>query len=418
MNIKLKFRMLWVLAFMLATPWAVAQKDIPPYGFAGEDFCKVNPDPNVDVVVHLGLDEVYSNDESFYEWRLLEAPAESKHQPNSDNVFYDKHQHYATAWLDVEGDYVFSLQRMSKYGYQTENVTVSVRTRPEIVSVEALKKCYNTDDQVTRSQFKIETDPPDMEELVEIANPDEVMTKVTSVFRGSKSQIPVHFVIKKDAVDPNPVDSDKSCMITVSNQNTAFTMSVGFITLVDNIRKLQEAGRAAKKYVELLDNGKLPWDPIFDGGVDVKVYEKCCQDEEAAFLYLDAYLKFGVGLDLPIRIIPGVYAPIYAQIVGIVSLPGLEATMRQDGDFLARCGDIKVAGVLIVEGGAGIGIGDPAALGFDINLVLGGDIGAQYNITQGEWKFDGAHVYIIFRLRLRTILGDHVFDVVLLKYPS
>lgn len=374
MNVSFKFRLLWVLAFMLAAPWAMAQKDIPPYGFAGEDQIVVSSSLTQ---VMLGLDEVYDNDDSYYEWSLISHPDDYYEPPMGTFPYGGGSSHRTVAVVDVKGDYIFCLTRLSKYGYQKDEVRVTVKDVADIVMVKPKKEkeCFQPGAPISIGDFFIITDPPGYEKYVMLAEDSQTACDVSPVSFTEDQEI--HFLVKHHDSDGSPELSDKSCKISVYDQVDFVTAEFSEKDIVKALSSFSDMAKELSNCFEALNSGKdmneygtvteAPITPICDILLDLSFFRKCCDNTDSYYLNYVVKGQFGVGLRFPIPIVPGVYALVVGSFVFSPDLNGFVCLAGSN-----NCGDPFTL-ELIGRGelGAGLGVGSPGTFNLEATIIGG-----------------------------------------------
>lgn len=365
---------MWVFAFLLAAPWAMAQKDIPPYGFAGEDRIVLNPG-QVYFTVQLGLDEVYDNDDSYYEWTLISCPDDYTPPPTGTFPNGGNFLRKTIANVSVKGDYIFCLTRLSKYGYQKDEVRISVKDIAEIVMVKPKKdkECFKPDVPLSIEDFEIVTNPIGYNRLVMLAEDSQTAGDVSPGSITESQEI--HFLVKHNDSDASPVPSNASCKITVFEEVQFLSAEFSENDIVQALSKISESVKDFAEVLEKLNSGKQdeitleesPISPICDVFVDLNFYRRCCGNIDSYYLNYVVKGEFGVGIRIPLPIVPGLYGLISGKFVFSPDLSGFVCLAGND-----KCGDpFSIDLIGRGEIGAGLGVGSPGAVNLEA-IIVGG----------------------------------------------
>lgn len=433
MNSVFKVRMFWVFAFLLVAPWAMAQKDIPVYGFAGEDFSILNASQDL-AVIYLGLDEVYDNDDSYYEWHLYSAPENYTEPPygtiapetNGGNV----HKHRVNATVTLEGEYIFELVRISKYGYQKDYVVVTVRTFPVITNIEAKydRDCYTDGDVIDINDFLIETDPPGMSGQVSLADDSKVASAPPMLPYSSQT---LHFLVRSTTSE-STVLSDKTYSIDVYSNDVKFALGLDptFEKLQKKITSLNSLSNAlGNKIMNCIPGpikNKLPLQPVANIYVNPSFYVDCCNGRSTNHLVVEIIGKAGVKIDVNIPIVPAVYAGIVGEIT--VS-PNFTLDFVSEEAFARGCeADATISLTVHGEIGGQVGVGiikddenthqtpdsfETPSFGARGQVVGAFDCGLVFAAYQGQnWDFTGIQFSLIIRAVVDYGIGSFRWEYV------
>lgn len=362
------------------------------------------------MVISLGLNEVYDNDDSYYEWELLSHPAE--YIPPVGGAFEgNNHGHYVTAKVSVEGDYLFCLIRLSKYGYQKDEVLITVKDYPKVVSVKAKAEyeCFHPEEELQEQYFEIVTDPPGYDYLVVLAEDSRQAVSVGNASFTEDQEI--HFLVKRNENDPSPKPSDAKCHIPVFEEYDIVSVDLGPGSIYDALKDFVQVG---KKIKDIIDDSKTlnEYDQISGSPVEIisevdfsaGFIDKCCNHNDGLYLNYSLVGKVGAGINWPIPICPGVYAIIAGEITGGLDLNGTAALPGADGD----CGDpIELDVIISGELGVGIGVGVPGT--FNLEATVKGGMEARAQLTTGdsvEPKIKYVKATVVINLTLNYVVGS------------
>lgn len=428
MNINVKFRLMWVLAFLLAAPWAMAQKDIPVYGFAGEDHTVLNPshEPRD---VYLGLDEIYDNDDSYYEWSLTSAPNDYE-EPyygtistmiNGGNV----HVHRLKAVISVPGEYIFQCVRLSKFGYQKDYVVITVTDFAVIKSITNRNKqeCWLEGDTITIDQFDITTDPPGVSDLISLAEDSKVAhaNSGPNVITGAGEQT-LSFLIHSNI--GNHVElSDKTHAITVYYDIKHTTSADPILDkIVPKIETLDKLGkrlseRITNKWGDLL--GEQPIKIIATVYANPTYYQDCCNGRETNHLSVEVGGVAGIHIEFNVYVLPALL--VYVGIEGeITAKPNFTLDFVSDEALRYGCeteGTVQLDVHAEIGGQVGIGTSGntaaPVALGVKGQVVGAFDMKVVF-ISSGKenWDFKGVKFSLIVRVIVDYAIGSYTWQYV------
>ncbi len=199
-------KMLFVLLFV-----SMGLKSYSQSGpvFAGEDRYVFFDKTVGSVDVKLGKTD--TNDDVYYRWEVYR-------QSEDGSCFIDNELiSNPTVSIFAPGEYIFKCTQVSKYGHKKEYVVVNATSRVDILDVKPkASKCFIHGSTLTRDDFNIVTQPPGLEEYVEIK-------ERTDVLNGSMNKLwPLYMhVVKFMAIDEDGeyYESKMTCNIPVINEN-------------------------------------------------------------------------------------------------------------------------------------------------------------------------------------------------------
>lgn len=412
----LKLRLLWGLAFLLVAPCAVAQKEIPPYGFAGEDFTVLNPSEEY-IMIDLGIDEAYDNDDSYYEWRLTSHPEEYQAPSmgaippdiNGGNV----HKHRLRAYVSKMGTYKYELIRISKYGYQKDELIVTVRGTVAIVSISTEKECWEKNEDIDINDFSFQTDPPGFSRLVSLADDSKKALEDGQI---------LHFLVRSNNAFGDYELSDKTWPIVVYGE---WELSVGIEPEIEQfVEKLKQIMDIADEMDKKLDKDvpkalkkSLPIQPIKDVYVAPSYYKNCCNGRGTNHVSIEIGGKVGIKFESPPIFI---IAPIvYAKIVGKISaqpnvtLDFVSKEAQKHGCDINGTISIPVHGEIGGEVGAGFDDLDFGVKGQVVGAVDGTIV--LLSSSEENFKFSGWEFSLIIRAIVEYGIGSFQWEWVAAK---
>lgn len=139
-----------------------------PYepGFAGGDKSAFY-DRNLGYV-YVDVGKTDSRKNVYYKWEVLDVP-------DAGNVeFSDIYSSKTTVKLDKPGVYVLRCIQMSKYGRKSECIYVNVSSKVNLISVRRKDICYYNTSAILKHDFEYETDPPGLEDYINLLPPDVI----------------------------------------------------------------------------------------------------------------------------------------------------------------------------------------------------------------------------------------------------
>ena len=328
-----------VLAMMMATP--LTAQGLKVSGFAGKDqelyFVPSQSHPSK--TIFLGSDDPATRDKDCqFWWKILESPndSENDYQWISQDVYNPQFRAF------VGGDYVVQATRVSKYGYQTETVCVTLASEVKLVKATTKIDCWSNGDAVHPSNFEFETSPPNYDYLVEVRDDDQIIGASGNWFGDEE----IHFKIRTPETDEY-TDCEETAEIYVStgdwyDLSFGVPKKGGFSKYVEDletgIKKLKEAksvltnaankGKKFQSLISLVEKAN----PAVTRYVEVKprtqvnfhnfcINMSCCQADDgtiAPLAFIKTQLELDIGVDITGRF------PLYPPIPNI----GLQLVLK------------------------------------------------------------------------------------------
>lgn len=269
----------------------------------------------------------------------------------------------------------YMVKRISKNGIEEDEVKVRVEDSIAIVSVKAKYKCYNHGDNISPSQFEIETEPAGYESLVTVSP----TTATNSAGLGIENNCPLTFTLNH-----NGHTSTKTLTTTVYNSDLVSPLdlmgnSISTIyMMVKNMKTFQEIWDNLESVANIVnyltEASPCGWkNPKPQDNVEwVKVTPKmlCCGHVPAYALQIQfAKLSYGnsFGCRFPFYGIPYVAS---ADIVFNLSAEIFAGPVTGIISTNDSCGQvcIPVGVTLAVNGGVGVSVGGGKILAADLLL--------------------------------------------------
>lgn len=315
-----------------------------------------------------------------------------EHSESDGNVsfqdFSQREQPIAKIYITSEsgvGSFVFSCTRTSKYGYQKEYVTVTLKNTIETM-VKAKNDCWAHGDDITEDQFEITTNPPGYEEHVIL----DLDSKKAENFVGPiHDKQTLHFV--SDDPSRYPIE-DKDVIIDVIRAGYSQGISVGGNeslpkmiqalkeggTFLEKMKRIEDATEPFKKFSGLPVKLDFPHD--FHVGVSGGM--ECCNGGEARFVDLSGggYIGVNFELDFPVPPCPFVHLFVGLTASFTLNFAGYRWTYHTECDD-CDCGgasflDFRLGGELY--GGVSIEAGSRDFLSVSGTITGGLDWGGKF----------------------------------------
>ena len=139
-----------------------------PYepGFAGGDKSVFFDRDLGYVYVDIGTEDTRSN--VYYKWEVLDVPDAGSAE------FSDIYSCKTTVKLDKPGEYVLRCIQMSNYGRKSECIYINVSSKVDLISVRRKDICYYNTSAILKHDFEYETDPPGLEDYINLLPPDVI----------------------------------------------------------------------------------------------------------------------------------------------------------------------------------------------------------------------------------------------------
>lgn len=389
-----------IITLIFATS-ALSAQAIKPNGFAGENQA-VFTKPGTGKLVTLGAG---GDSESFFVWEVVSQPDGTQY------VMFDKNKSQCSVLVTEEGSYVYTVTRLSHYGYQTEMVTVDVSHNFDIISIKPKSghNCTMTGTVMTVQDFDIETYPPmdDVYDYVDVKGGSFTTFAQSTVAFLDIVAGTVPFVQKRYINDDYQwVDINQKAKVHVHDE-TALNIGVGekelnsleskiakHFTEKHEYKKFKTIGKFVdsahdmiggklKKYTDAIKGISPGIEPYANanGALYGRVCEDCYEDKLAAKFSIEGGVTFATGIKgkfpttWSIPKIGGVY---------VIFDVGLSAMVKPHIDFWSG-----IDGAFGIDGG------------IDVPIDLTGGIGASAAFSDP----DVLSINAMARLRLNATLS-------------
>ena len=423
MNKKMKFRLLLVLAFMLAAPRAMAQRDIPPVDFIGECSRRdilYDAAGNFNQII-IGLNETYDNDDSFYEWKYISSVPPVEREPTLGSDGRGINRPLVAVRVYEAAEYTFQLTRISKYGYQREEMTLEI-VRPLIVDVRPVFECYSPQEDIHIEDFVIETDPPGFSHFVALAPDSQVAVSPTSnAFQNFDFLQTIHFLVKAYENGPYYFESEKTCKIRVNNESA----SLRHIDI--DAHRIYKAFKGLKTGLQEIIAHMKKGAPAFGGAKPVLGFrfrmtrlDKCCNHFE------DRYVRITVNGMGGYTYMKAVYlfeTPIFAYVSGSFIIEP-SAKLLLPGSGTGDCKGMEgFSAVVKAEASGGFGAGVAGMVDVETGIVVRGKASVDWSLKdfENDIGFYGCTLNgqfgVYWRVKSNFIIGDSFHDFVIWETP-
>lgn len=287
--------------------------------WAGKDTVVVI-DPNQPLNVTIGMPN--PDNRVCYTWSCSQA-----HQVITTNI----HQPQVTVQIDQSGIYTYQVKRVSKNGVEEDEVKVDVRDCILLARFEPKVECFNENQEVLRTDFYIETDPPGYEGNVSIT-PIKTPTNST----GNEVQSRVFTATIECENDPGFIEFDTCSVNVVKNSPvTEHSTTFGVVDAIERAIDIfckAEKNPAVKKTTSFFDKfgnsvlGKaIPCSPSFSMDVTAATTtpeEFCCEGT----------IQHGTRLNLPsVTLSAGVNCAFPVPLPGLSMCKALRMTFSIKG---------------------------------------------------------------------------------------
>lgn len=312
-------------------------------GFVGEDQHILRE--NETEIIKLGVKSDFDYDEYvFYKWEIVDHPDDDA------GMLSNTDQAQTELTVTAEGTYVCKCFRVSKYGFQTEYVTIDICDEIVIKSIESNKECFATGTALDVSDFDIVTDPPGYEEIVELmpgsevakrstgfGNPFTVGVGMSGFSYGAQSDEPVYFHVRRKDDTYYVPDNNMAKIVVVDASVISYGTNVpigktGFdrVSLlakkVNHFRKKLSNSDWLKELKALRDPASLSLDFNLSPGAS---YDCCDDNVLRPILSLDASLALTAALHS------------YIQLP--IPFTGFDITLASSGAFNLTAGRFNIA---------------------------------------------------------------------------
>lgn len=381
LNRKLKF--FWLVTALLSVG-SLAGQDLKMNGFAGEDMSVLflpNPENPYKEITLGSTDPGMTDGYCSFSWKVVKDPC----TPCCELLYRQSKRPTLKVWNT--GEYVLEATRVSKYGYQTETVCVTVVSEIRLVKATSNKDCWENGDPVNASDFDFVTDPPGLESYVQVHEDDRIIGRFWNWYGEEE----VRFKIM-NPVDETYQDCDVTAVIYVS-RGTFVDFSTTIIGTGTNLPKnlatmkkfattIKQAKKLTDKFKGAVNLAKSFLHPDFpitpdnkaEFNMDVAVYESCCESDGVT--QKNAYCKLGGNLDFFGGV--KVRAPLFPSHpkFGLFITGGFGVGFAVNGEFQLStiCFDpsLSFQPYFRVNVGAQISVMDPDIFSVNANLFVDG----------------------------------------------
>lgn len=325
-------------------------------GFAGDDDCvflgdkdsesiNLGKDPESDVMDPKGIAQLY------FKWEIVDNPGGYGSLSETDTP-------KTVLTVTHNGSYVCKCSRISKYGYQTETVTITVYDEVNFSSITMADhiQCFPVGATLNESDFTIVTNPPGFEDRVELM-PDYKVAKRSpwfSVGVESKETVRFHY---RQFDGSYYVPNHNECEIIVVDDSKSFaSMEVPIgKTLIDRMKTAKDYITKVKNTMEndkWLD-GLKGQSPLFwnlDFNVTPYWSEECCDNKTKDVTVIDFSLALegGVHWYFPLPVFPNFGFDLTIGVEGSAGVTGKRFNgCKPSGDINYSVGGSLVAKAML-----------------------------------------------------------------------
>ena len=288
-----------------------------------------------------------NDDEVQYYWELV------RKDENTNAFFPDENTRkkpITTAQISSEaglGDFVFCCSRVSKYGYQKEFVTITLKNTIDVI-ITPKNDCWSHGDQIKIDQFDIITTPKDLESHVDLDADSREAVNVAGPIHDTQE---LHFISDEPSRFPLN-ESNTNVTINVIRTSDFGGFHVDIPTKVGKMCKALKEGsdiknklEKVKKFTEPLKKfGPVDFSPVFNGDVDFVGGIECCQGGQAKFINFSGGFTAGVHfeIDAPLPPCPAIH--FYAGLDASVSVNLFQIRWN----YQKRCSECNCGGVSFI----------------------------------------------------------------------
>ena len=303
-----------------------------------------------------------NEDEVQYYWEIIDSDGMAFFP--DENIRKQPITNACISSEDGTGDFVFCCTRISKYGYQKEYVTVTMKNTIEVIA-SPNQDCWAHGDYIKTDQFEIDTNPKGFKSHI-ILDSDSRKAINHNHFSSHDTQ-EIHFISDDPARYPVEENTYTISVIEESNDIGAeIPISSSVIDMIkayksggaflDKLKKVEDLTKDLRKF------GPFKYEWGFNGGsLGYTHGTECCKGAESMFMDFSggvkASLKF--SLDYPIPVCPAVRLFVDFEGSASVSLADIKWTYSK-GCETCDCGESKFVSFAFsgeLTGGASLAAG-------------------------------------------------------------
>lgn len=248
------------------------------------------------------------------------------------------------------GDFVFSLTRISKYGYQKEFVTVTMKNTIEVI-VKPKNECWGDGDDITLDQFDIQTNPKGFVEHVILDQDSRKAKNHAGLLHDTQtlhfvSDDPSKYPVEQNETIINVIRAGANYGIAITGNPSTMGMIEGLRKGADLVEKLQKIEKATEPFKKFLPHG-VPLELSFPCSVNINFMGgiECCNGGEAKYAELSGGGSVGVNFELNFPLPP---CPVVHLFVGLKASLSLDvAGIRWT--YHTECEDCDCGGVSLLN---------------------------------------------------------------------